>query len=420
MARTTTRKSSNSTDLKTENKRLAAENARLKQQLNSKESAISGKLWRKVAIILCIGLAGALLVVGNILFWAGNTLVDSNKFISATTPLIKEPDVQQGIALYTTNQLYQNVDIQQTIQDVLPPKAEFLAPTLSGQVRTATQDTLEKVLANEKFQTTWTDTLTKAHTRIINYVKNYQGDGTITLNDVYQNLSKQLEGTKLAFAANKTLPNNVGSITLITAGWLPTVHNIVTNIGLYQTLATLLVLALSALAIWLAKNKRKMVLTLGITYSLLMLVSLLSVRVFQHMVPTHVASEYQAAVKTATQVITGSLITQTRTILLLGILTVVVAWVTGPYRAAKVVRERLQRLLEGKLHQAIFSHENGFTRALGAHKRKLQWFSVLVIAVIMLVVQLSPTLVVAYGLLMLFVALIIELLSAPKASSTTS
>jgi hypothetical protein len=401
--------------LQAENKRLQAENASLKKRLSGQSG--SHRVWQKVGIVVCIALAGALLVAGNLMFWAGNSLVKEDRFVSATSPLIKQPEVQQGIALYATNQLYQNVDIEQQIQNALPPRAEFLAPPLSGQVRTATQTSLEKVLANEKFQDTWTNTITKAHARIINYVKNYQGNGTISLNDVYQNLSKQLEGTKLAFAANKTLPANVGSITLINAGWLPAAHNLVTNIDLYRFLAIIIVLAASALAIWLARNRRKMVVTLGIVYSFLMLISLLSIRVFQHVVPGKVASEYRPAAQTAVNVITHPLIIQTRTLLLLGILMVVIAWLTGPYRSARTLRGRIQILLEGRLHQALFAKENGFTRWMGNYKRVLQWLAVGIIVIIMLfLVQLSPKLVVLYGLLMLLVVLVIEFLAAPERS----
>lgn len=399
--------------LQAENKRLATENATLKKQLSSS----SHRLWQKIVILICVALAGALLVTGNILFWAGNSLVKEDRFVATTSPLIKQPEIQQGIALYATNKLYENVDIEQEIQNVLPPRAEFLAPSISGQVRNATQSSLEKILANEKFQDTWTSTVTKAHSRIINYVKNYQGNGTISLNDVYQSLSKQLEGTKLSFAANKTLPSSVGSITLIQASWLPAAHNLVTNIDLYRFLAILIVMVASALAIWLARNRRKMVIGLGALYSVLMAISLLSIRIFQQSIPAKVASEYQPAVKTAVNIITQPLIIQTRTILLLSILTMIVAWLTGPYKVAVTVRERIQTLLEGKVHQAVFAKENAFTRWVGRYKRVLQWAAVLVIAIVMLFfVQLSPKLVVLYGLLMLAIALVVELLAAPVSS----
>lgn len=403
--------------LRAENARLAAENTELKNRMSKNTVVSTAKrhhFWKSFTVIASLSIAGAVLVAGNLLFWAGNTLVDTNKFISTTSPLIKEPAIQQGVALYATNQLYQGVDIEQTIQDALPPKAEFLAPTLSGQVKQVTQTSLEKVLANEKFQDLWTTTVSTAHSKIINYAKNYEGNGTITLSDMYQNLSKELENTKLSFAANRTLPSNIGNITVINAGWLPTVHNIVVNIGLYQALTTLFFIALSGLAVWLSQNRRRTVITLGILYGALMALTLMSVRLFQNLLPNKVDSQYQPAVSAAVKTITNPLIIQTRTILLLGLLVVVIAWITAKYPAARAVRGRIQILLEGKLHKAVFNKENAFTLWVGKNRRVLQWVSVSIIAAIMLIVQLSPGLVAIYALVILAAVLVIEFLSAPQ------
>lgn len=403
--------------LKAENKRLLAENAKLRKSAMASNTTSHSRFWQKFAIILCVSIAGALLVAGNLLFWAGNTLVDTNKFVATTTPLIKEPEIQQGVALYATTQLYQNVDIEQTIQDALPPKAEFLAPQLSSQVKTVTQTSFEKLLANQKFQDIWTQTLTTAHSRIINYVKNYQGDGTISLNDVFQKLTQNLDGTKLSFLSGKQLPSKVGDITIIDAGWLPTAHNIVTNMGLYQGLTTLAFLLFSAAAVWLAKNRRKLVMQLGVIYSLLMVATLASVRIAIHSISGSVNSAYQAAVKVAITDILHGLVMQSRTILALGVLTIIISWITGPSRAAVASRKRVNMLLEGKLHAAIFSKgENGFTKWVGAHKRLLQWASLAIVSLIVLIVELSPILVLWYALLLAALILLIELLAAPKAT----
>lgn len=414
MAKTPTTTKPTAAQLRAENKRLLAENAALKKQQASSSRPTRHRPWRSFAIILCTVVAGAVLVAGNLLFWAGNTVVDNGRFASTTSPLIKQPEIQQGLALYATNKIYENVDVQQTIQDVLPPRADFLAPSLSSQVKNLTQTSFEKLLANQRFQDAWTDTLTNAHSRIINYVKNYQGDGTITLNDFYNRLSSNLQDTKLSFLANKTLPSNVGNITIIEAGWLPTAHNIVVNIGLYQALSTLLVIILSVLAVWLAKNRRKMVIILGTVYSVLMAITLVSIRLSQNLIPKNFDSQYQAAVSAAVKTITNSLLIQTRTILLLGLLVILIAWITGSSRVAAVSRVRINLLLEGKLHTAIFAHENSLTRWIGGHKRVLQWTAIAIIAAIMLLVSLSPALVLWYALFMLVIVLIIEMLAAPQ------
>ena len=57
--------------------RLKAENAELKSELTQRHAF--GKGWRLVVVGLCVAAATAFLIVGNILFWAGDTLINSQK-----------------------------------------------------------------------------------------------------------------------------------------------------------------------------------------------------------------------------------------------------------------------------------------------------------------------------------------------------
>ena len=73
----------------------------------------------------------------------------------------------------------------------------------------------------------------------------------------------------------------------------------------------------------------------------------------------------------------------------------------------------------GKAHQALFGkHENALTRFVGRGKRRLQLSLVTLIALIMLLIKLSPKLVILYGLLMLLAVIVTEILAAPTSKRT--
>lgn len=402
--------------------RLRAENRQLKAELKKLKTGPSQardrrRPWRSLAVWLCASLAGALLVTGNLLFWAGNTLVDQNRYSAVVSPLIEEPAVQTALAQYTTTQLYKNVDIEQKLQDRLPEQAQPLAPLVAGQVPVITQTTLTRIIQTPGFQETWNKVLLGSHQRAINFIRDYQGDGNISMADVYKQLSNRLADTQLGFLANRELPNKVGSVTLVDAPWLPTAHNIVVNIGLYQALVTAAVIALIAAAIALARQRRRFIIRLGLIYAGLMFVTLMAIKLFQ----TRLVSQTSAAYQDAAQVVSGhvfqSLVLQTRTILLIGLLVSAVAWLSGPSRLAASARRRAQAALNGNLHQSLFHSENRFTGWVGDHKRTLQWLSIGIIAVIMLIVQLSPVLILWYGLAMLVSVIVIELLAETKGQS---
>lgn len=402
--------------LRAENRQLRAKNKALQSQ-QSTNPVRRRSFWRTLGIILCTGLAGAILVTGNILFWVGNSVVDSNRYQAIIEPIIKEPEVQSAVATYTTTELYKNVNIQQKLNDSLPEQVKFLAPVLASQIPSATHAVFLKVLQNPEFQDKWVSVQVGAHQRVINFVKNYQGDGTIDVSDIYNQLTSNLQNTKLSFLANKSLPPKFGSITVVDASWLPAAHNIVTNLGLYQGLATASVIVLTAAAVWLSRRRRRLIIRVGILYAVMMFISLVSFKVLQASVVNQVASQYQAAVRVASGHILQPLIMQTRTILLMGLLVSFVAWISGPGRVAASVRDKIQQALNGNLHQALFHSENGFTRWVGQSKRVLQWLSIAVIAIIMLLVQLNPALVLGYGLLMIVVVSVVEVLAAPAVTT---
>jgi membrane protein insertase Oxa1/YidC/SpoIIIJ len=126
---------------------------------------------------------------------------------------------------------------------------------------------------------------------------------------------------------------------------------------------------------------------------------------------------YQSAVQVAYDTVIHSFIIQTRTLLLLSLLLLLGAWISGPYKSATVVKNRITDLLSGHVHQSIFGNrENGFTTWVGRYKAYLQWGSVIVVAFIMILVQLSPKLVALYALLIIVLVLIVDLVAAPKTS----
>src|SRR5262249_23648433 len=152
---------------------------------------------------------------------------------------------------------------------------------------------------------------------------------------------KQLEGTSLSFLANRKLPAKVTNIQVATVGWLPALHDLSTNIGLYQALATILLIVLSVAAVWLANRRRRMVITLSVLFAIVMLVSLVSIRIAKAIAIAKVQPMYQTAVGDMLNIVLHPLVIQTYTVLLASVLVGLVAWLSGPYKSASLFRDRV-------------------------------------------------------------------------------
>ena len=100
-------------ELQDENEALKRELARLQQHGVEKTGPRldPGNIWKKIGAVASVIVATALLVAGNLLFWAGNTLIDPQRFNAVVSPLIASPEIQQALSRYTSEQLFARVDV---------------------------------------------------------------------------------------------------------------------------------------------------------------------------------------------------------------------------------------------------------------------------------------------------------------------
>lgn len=402
-------------ELQQTNEQLMSEKKQLEQELRQQHSSHPpSSLWRKLAIVLCVVLATVTLVAGNVLFWASSTLIDSGKYVQTVRLLARDEAIQRAVADYTTTQLFRQVNVGQVIQGALPPRAAFLAPQLTSQLHGATDTALQKVVASNKFQTLWVNTNRSAHQKLITSIKNAKGDGVINLQDVYDNLGKSLTGTKLSFLAGKSLPNNIGSIDVIHAPWVPKARIVVNDSSWLKPTALLMVAIFSAGAIWLSRNRRKAVTTLASFFSASMVLLLVAVQLTRHAVATQVAPMYQTAADHAAGIITHTLVLQTVTLLLLSLLILLISWLTGPCDWAISLRNNFYRYITTPLHHTLFGRqESSFTKWITGYRQLIEWGIVTLVSLVILWVRLSPKLVIGYALLMLALVFITETLAAP-------
>jgi hypothetical protein len=149
-----------------------------------------------------------------------------------------------------------------------------------------------------------------------------------------------------------------------------------------------------------------------------MLLTLLSIRIARTVAVDSVSQPYQAAANSAYQIIFHQLVINTTTIMLLGIIIAVGAWLSGQSSAAVSARHRFSLLFAGRLHSSVFSKENKLTIWFGRHKRPLQWLALIIVGLLMLIVKLTPLAVLGYSLLWLLLVLAIEFLSSSDTKAT--
>ena len=397
-------------------KALKAENARLKRQLNTQESTnIKNNGWRSAAIVVLVDITGAILISGNLLFWTARTVIEADKYHDTAKAIIEKPAVQKAIADRATDAIFERVNTEQILEETLPPRVAFAAPTLSQQIETFTRNKARQITASEKFQETWVKVNVKAHDRFISAIRESKGDGTVNISDVYSRLTERLQGTKLSFLQDVKLPQSIGSIQVLDAPWLPSARYVVVNLDALRIATVSLFIILTAVIIYVSRHRRKIALKLGVFYALLMLATLISVRVSRAIIVSRADLKYQDSVTAAYQAVFDPFVLQTVGLMTLALAVVVVAWLIGPGKYAGKVRQSFNTLLANNIHGAIFGKkENAYTRWVGKYQAKLQWVAVAIAFVSLLVISGTVANIVWLALGLLAVREIIQISYAKK------
>lgn len=404
-------------ELEAENARLQRENLELNRRLTGKSAPArrhtADGLAKKTGSVICVILAVILLFVGNLLFWTGNTIVKSDRYVEATAPIIRNSQVQSALAYNINQKLYQNVDIDQLISGALPPRAAFLAPTISDQVKQHSETAIQKILQRPQFQERWNTAQQNAHDRFIKLVKEHGSDGSIDIGEVYSDVSQQLKGTKLSFLADKPLPPKIGNIQLVTGTWLSVLQKTINNIDTWRFMAICLLIVFGFLGVWLSRRRRRTVEILGGLFAGSMLITIILLKLLRQSIAGRVDPHYSSAVQQTFSIVTHSLQVQTLTLMFAALLVILIAWISGGSASGRAVRSGVDRLFSGNVHAAIFSHgENGLTRWIGAYKNLLQWLVVIVVAASVLFVRLTPGVLLVQVLIILVLVLAVQVIAA--------
>ena len=209
----------------------------------------------------------ALVVLGSVLaflsvfaIWTERQALNTDDWVDTSGRLIQNETIRAAVGDYLVDQLYENVDVEKELSEILPGETKELAGPVSGGLRQVAGDGAEQVLETSTAQELWKDANRTAHEQLLavleekeEAVSTEEGEVTLNLGSLVTNLADQVGiGADLA----EKLPPDAGQITILRSDQLKTAQNIVVAIkGLALVLSLLTFLAFG-LAIYLSRDGR--------------------------------------------------------------------------------------------------------------------------------------------------------------------
>ena len=321
---------------------------------------------RGVAAVLAVILAVTSFSLALPGAWARRTITNPESYLGVVAPLASDPAVQEALAREITTAVFEALDVQGKLTAVLTeqaPALSFLAGPITTSVEGFVQDQVQKIVASEQFQTFWNDANRLIQAQVIailrgdSTVLEIQGDRVVLnylplINQALQSISgtvSELIGKPLTLpeitpdmlpadviqrldtALGVTLPTDFGTLEVFNSDQLPKLQYAINTAreGLFALIA-LFFLSL-AVAIGVSPRRRRTILQLGVAIAVLTVIERRIGISSVDSVVNIAKPENQAAVRAIAEALVGWFLDYTRTFLLLALLTVVVALLTGPY-----------------------------------------------------------------------------------------
>ncbi|BCJ45748.1 hypothetical protein GCM10010168_58320 [Actinoplanes ianthinogenes] len=150
--------------------RLRAEVLSLRAELGARpprrQRAGTHRVRAAIAAVL-VAVAAFALVTSVVGLWAARTTLNTERWVATVAPLPQDPKVAAAVADYATIQLFEVVNVDQRLREVLPPQAGFVVGPLTGQLQQQVHKVVLQVLQSDRFQTVWVELNQRLHTRMM-------------------------------------------------------------------------------------------------------------------------------------------------------------------------------------------------------------------------------------------------------------
>ncbi len=307
----------------------------------------------------------ALVVLGSILaflsifaIWTERQALNTDDWVSTSDRLIQNPTIRAALSDYLVDQLYENVNVEAELKDILPGDTKDLAGPAAGGLRQVAGAGAERVLETSTAQDLWQDANRSAHEQLIavledkgDAVSTSEGNVSLNLGSLLTNLAGQVGfGADLA----EKLPPDAGQIEILRSDELKTAQNIAIAIKGLALVLSILTFAAFGAAIYLSREGRWVtVLFSGIGliaagFAVIVVREIAGGIVVDQLVTVESA---KPAGEAAWSISTSLMTSIATTVIVIGVLFATAGWLASPTGSARATRRMIAPVLN---HHAAY------------------------------------------------------------------
>ena len=274
---------------------------------------------RRVLSGIALVLACLAIVVTTIGIWTHQVALNTNRFSTLIESVVTDPAVVDPVSARVSTQVVDALGVQARLESRLPDALKPLSGVLTVSVRNAIETRLRVALQDPRIQDAVVNSLSFTHEHVVRLLRGETVivtvvDGYVTLNvfplvgtaltelqatgiipadvqlpDLTAPEAPEALAQRLETALGVTLPPDFGTIQLMPSDRLDAASSVVRIFDLVVILLVILSIALVALTLWVARDRRRMLIYLGIGTIIAFLVARLTIRTAEDMIVAGVA-----------------------------------------------------------------------------------------------------------------------------------
>jgi hypothetical protein len=219
---------------------------------------------RSVLVSALLVLATLILLVTSMTVWSKRQLLDTDNFTESSGKLLANDEIRTALSARLVALLDERVDLTSQLREELPPRVQAAAPIAAATIRSAAGRVIDAFLATAQAQQLWERSVRRAHTALVNVlegndagpISTANGDVVLDLRPFLQQIAERL-GVEDRLQARAEANPTSGQIVILKSDQLDAAQTGVRILNALSSWLALLVLALFALAVYLAHGRRR-------------------------------------------------------------------------------------------------------------------------------------------------------------------
>ena len=367
-----------------------------------KEPSVPRRSWpRTIGARALTVLAILLGLVGMLAYYVEHTALDEDGFETISREMIQNDEIRTQVAAKSVDTLFENVDVEAAIAEQLPPAQQGLAPVLAGLGRSGADRAADAALERPRVQTVWVEVTTRTQRQLVRLLDDdttfIQTEGGAVVLDLRPIVIELGDQVAVIGKVAERLPESAGKVAIIEKSQLETAQTITRILRSVANWMWLVALAAAALAIWLARGRRRIELRALAIGVLVVGLLLLAVRRFagDYLVDQLVKDDgAKPAANEAWRILTQVLADRAWVWIVLGIVTLVGVWFVGETGRATQARRAAAPVLQNRLTTYGIAAAALLVIALVAPTVATSWvMALLLVALIVLGVEVVRSIV---------------------------